>query len=76
MSIKGDITYFFFIIILIFQISFSSKTENDYIVESIKYNNDKTSAYVNIKYNKDVSQFSILNYELDKPRPKATIKLI
>ena len=45
------------------------------IIESIKYNNDKTSTYVNIKYNKDVSQFSILNYELDKPRPKATIKL-
>ena len=46
------------------------------IIESIKYNNDKTSTYVNIKYNKDVSQFSILNYELVNPRPKATIKLI
>ena len=76
MTLKGNTIYFYFIIFLIFQNSYSSKTENDYIIENIRYNNDRTSIYVNIKYNKDASQFSILNYEVEKPRAKATIKLI
>ena len=67
---------FLTIIFLIFHICYSSKTQNDYIIESIQYNNEKTSANVIIKYNKPVSQFSILDYELEKPRIEATIKLI
>ena len=73
-------TYNPFLIILlfftIFPFSYSSKTENDYIIESIEYNNAKTIAYVNIKYNENPLSFSILDYELEKPRVKATIKLI
>ena len=65
-----------YLLITIFHFSFSSKTENDYIIESIQYNNDKTSVLVYIKYNKDPSKFSILDYELEKPRTKATITLI
>ena len=65
-----------YLLIIIFHFSFSSRTENDYIIEKIQYNNDKTSAYVNIKYGKDSSKFSILDYELEKPRTRATIKLI
>ena len=73
-------TYNPFLIILlfftIFPFSYSSKTENDYIIESIEYNNAKTIAYINIKYNENPLSFSILDYELEKPRVKATIKLI
>ena len=67
---------FLTIIFLIFHISSSSKIQNDYIIESIQYNNERTSANVDIKYNKPISQFSILDYDLEKPREKATIKLI
>ena len=72
-----DTSYLFLIIIfLIFHFSYTSKIQNDYIIESIQYNNEKTSATAIIKYNKPVSQFSILDYELEKPRTEATIKLI
>ena len=76
---KRKTLYFFLIFLLIlvlFSFSFSSKIENDYIIENIQYNIHKTSIYVNIKYNKDPSKFSILDYELEKPRIKATINLI
>ena len=72
-----DTPYLFLLIIfLIFHFSYTSKIQNDYIIESIQYNNEKTSATAIIKYNKPVSQFSILDYELEKPRTEATIKLI
>ena len=56
--------------------SYFSKIENDYIIENILYNKYKTSVYVDIKYNKDPTKFSILDYELEKPREQATIKII
>ena len=66
----------FFILFIIFSFVNSSNRENDYITEKIQYNFHKTSAYVNIKYNKDPSKFSILDYTLEKPRLNAKIKLI
>ena len=60
----------------IFPLSYCSKTENDYTIESIQYNDAKTSASVYIKYNKNPSIFSIKDYELEKPRERATVKLI
>ena len=66
----------FFILFIIFSFANSSNRENDYITEKIQYNFHKTSAYVNIKYNKDPSKFSILDYTLEKPRLNAKIKLI
>ena len=54
----------------------TSKFENDYIIESIQYNQKRTSVSVNIKYNKNPAEFSILNYELENPRVDASIKLI
>ena len=70
--------FHFILISLIILISIikCSKYENDYIIESITYNEKRTSVSVNIKYNKDPSSFSILSYELEKPRVKATVKLI
>ena len=73
--------HFLSLICLILILSFfsfinSSKYENDYIIESISYNNERTSVSVNIKYNKDPLQFSILDYELEKPREKASVKII
>jgi hypothetical protein len=65
-----------FIIFIIFSFVYSSNRENDYITEKIQYNVHKTSAYVNIKYNKDPSKFSILDYTLEKPRLNAKVKLI
>ena len=65
-----------YIFIILFYFSFSSKTENDYVVQNIFYNSLKTKATVEIKYNKEPSLFSILDYELEKPRATATIKLI
>ena len=62
--------------IIILSITKSSKYENDYIIESINYNKERTSVLVNINYNKDPSKFSILDYELEKPRTKASINLI
>ena len=54
----------------------TSKLENDYITESITYNKESTSVKVNIKYNKEPSKFSILDYNIEKPRVNAPIKLI
>ena len=62
--------------IIILSITKSSKYENDYIIESINYNKERTSVLVNINYNKDPSKFSILDYELEKPRTRASINLI
>ena len=64
------------LLIVILPFAKNSKYENDYIIEDITYNNQRTSVKVNIKYNKDPSTFSILDYELEKPRVKASIKLI
>ena len=64
------------ILFIIFSLTSSSKIENDYITEKIQYNVHKTSVYVNIKYNKDPSKFSIQDYTLEKPRLNAKIKLI
>ena len=77
---KGQYHYLSIICLIIFvqllSIINCSKYENDYIIKSVTYNKEKTSVLVNIKYNKDPSQFSILDYDLEKPRTKATIKLI
>ena len=67
---------FIFIIILFLSLTKSSKYENDYIIESITYNERRTSVSVNIKYNKSPSEFSLAEYDLEKPRLKASIKLI
>ena len=67
---------FIFIIILFLSLTKSSKYENDYIIESITYNEHRTSVSVNIKYNKIPSEFSLAEYDLEKPRLKASIKLI
>ena len=67
---------FIFIIILILSLTKCSKYENDYIIESITYNEHRTSVSVNIKYNKSPSEFSLAEYDLEKPRLKASIKLI
>ena len=67
---------FIFIIILFLSLTKSSKYENDYIIESITYNEHRTSVSVNIKYNKSPSEFSLAEYDLEKPRLKASIKLI
>ena len=67
---------FIFIIILFLSLTKSSKYENDYIIESISYNEHRTSVSVNIKYNKSLSEFSLAEYDLEKPRLKASIKLI
>ena len=67
---------FIFIIILFLSLTKSSKYENDYIIESIIYNEHRTSVSVNIKYNKSPSEFSLAEYDLEKPRLKASIKLI
>ena len=67
---------FIFIIILFLSLTKSSKYENDYIIESITYNEHRTSVSVNIKYNKSPSEFSLVEYDLEKPRLKASIKLI
>ena len=67
---------FIFIIILFLSLTKSSKYENDYIIESITYNEHRTSVSVNIKYNKSLSEFSLAEYDLEKPRLKASIKLI
>ena len=65
-----------YIISIILHLSLSSKIENDYIIDKIQYNDNKTSVFVDIKYSKDSSKFSILDYDLENPRTKATIKLI
>ena len=67
---------FIFIIILFLSLTKSSKYENDYIIESITYNERRTSVSVNIKYNKIPSEFSLAEYDLEKPRLKASIRLI
>ena len=67
---------FIFIIILFLSLTKSSKYENDYIIESITYNEHRTSVSVNIKYNKSLSEFSLAEYDLEKLRLKASIKLI
>ena len=67
---------FIFIIILFLSLTKSSKYENDYIIESITYNEHRTSVSVNIKYNKSPSEFSLAEYDLEKPRLKASIRLI
>ena len=67
---------FIFIIILFLSLTKSSKYENDYIIESITYNEHRTSVSVNIKYNKSPSEFSLVEYDLEKPRLKVSIKLI
>ena len=67
---------FIFIIILFLSLTKSSKYENDYIIESIIYNEHRTSVSVNIKYNKSPSEFSLAEYDLEKPRLKASIRLI
>jgi len=67
---------FIFIIILFLSLTKSSKYENDYIIESITYNEHRTSVSVNIKYNKSPSEFSLAEYDLEKPRLKANIRLI
>ena len=67
---------FIFIIILFLSLTKSSKYENDYIIESITYNEHRTSVSVNIKYNKIPSEFSLAEYDLEKPRLKASIRLI
>ena len=75
---KIGLFHFFSLIWLIIIFSFikCSKFENDYIIESITYNDERTSVSVNIKYNKNSSHFSILDYELEKPRTKATVKVV
>ena len=67
---------FIFIIILFLSLTKSSKYENDYIIESITYNEHRTSVSVNIKYNKIPSEFSLAEYDLEKPRLKTSIRLI
>ena len=67
---------FIFIIIIFLSLTKSSKYENDYIIESITYNEHRTSVSVNIKYNKIPSEFSLAEYDLEKPRLKASIRLI
>ena len=67
---------FIFIIILFLSLTKSSKYENDYIIESITYNEHRTSVSVNIKYNKSPSEFSLAEYDLEKPRLKTSIRLI
>ena len=67
---------FIFIIIIFLSLTKSSKYENDYIIESITYNEHRTSVSVNIKYNKSPSEFSLAEYDLEKPRLKASIRLI
>ena len=67
---------FIFIIISFLSLTKSSKYENDYIIESITYNEHRTSVSVNIKYNKSPSEFSLAEYDLEKPRLKASIRLI
>ena len=64
------------LLLIIFSLAKSSKFENDYIIENIEYNQRRTKVSVNIKYNKDPSEFSILNYDLENPREKASVKLI
>ena len=64
------------ILLILFSLINTSKFENDYIIESIEYNQKRTSVSVNIKYNKNPAEFSILNYELENPRVDASIKLI
>ena len=49
------------LLLIIFSLAKSSKFENDYIIENIEYNQRRTKVSVNIKYNKDPSEFSILN---------------
>ena len=75
---KENVFHFFSLIFLIIAFSFTncSKFENEYIVESITYNNERTSVSVNIKYKSNPSNFSILNYELEKPRTKASVKIV
>ena len=72
----GDFHLLFFIFIIFLSLTKCSKYENDYIIESIKYNERRTSVSVNIKYNKIPSEFSLADYDLEKPRLKASIKLI
>ena len=67
---------FIFIIIIFLSLTKSSKYENDYIIESITYNEHRTSVSANIKYNKSPSEFSLAEYDLEKPRLKASIRLI
>ena len=71
-----DFHLLFFIFIIFLSLTKCSKYENDYIIESIKYNERRTSVSVNIKYNKIPSEFSLADYDLEKPRLKASIKLI
>ena len=75
---KENVFHLFSLIFLIIAFSFTncSKFENEYIVESITYNNGRTSVSVNIKYNSNPSDFSILNYELENPRTKASVKIV
>ena len=75
---KENVFHLFSLIFLIIAFSFTkcSKSENEYIVESITYNNERTSVSVNIKYNSNPSDFSILNYELENPRTKASVKIV
>ena len=75
---KENVFHLFSLIFLIIAFSFTkcSKFENEYIVESITYNNERTSVSVNIKYNSNPSDFSILNYELENPRTKASVKIV
>ena len=75
---KEIVFHLFSLIFLIIAFSFTkcSKFENEYIVESITYNNERTSVSVNIKYNSNPSDFSILNYELENPRTKASVKIV
>ena len=77
MTKKRDFHILSLIYLIIF-LSFTkcSKLENDYIIESITYKDHRTSVTVNIKYNKNPSKFSLADYDLEKPRLKATIKLI
>ena len=53
---KGQYHYLSIICLIIFvqllSIINCSKYENDYIIESVTYNKEKTSVLVNIKYNK------------------------
>ena len=72
---KFDILHLICLIIITSSIN-CSKYENDYIIESITYNKYRTLVSVKIKYNKNPSKFNLLDYDLEKPRIKASIKLI
>ena len=52
-----------------------SKLNNNYIIQDIKYNKDKTSVSVKIKYDKS-KQFSIYDYDLINIRKNSEITLI